>query len=229
MDRESIENFNTSILSISEFKARFNSNLNDPRLRKYDIASLFSRSIKVPGSELELFISQMTGDMSAFVKGVELTTNSLMAKIHYQGTYKGGACTSQLLLQKRTHDNRVWWELIDFGAPFLDSLFARDRRAFIPPHAEELNFAVLTTDRPGNAKRFTSYLPENFRADPLSVLATLVSTGQLKLQYASRTQLYITELKGWILTLEHDTSGWKITALQPAHETSKILSLKAKN
>lgn len=222
----SIENFKHAILSISEFKARFNADLDNEYSRRLNIESLLSDNINVPRSDLDLFISQISARMSVTLKGIELTTDAMLAKVEYRGIYIGDSCTSQMLLQKQMAGNKVWWELVDFWSPFVDSLFVKSQKLFIPPHAEELNFATLTTDRPDNYKFFTSYLSDDFSADPLSVLVTLVRTGQLKLKYASRTRLYITEFEGWILTLEQDTTGWKITDLKPSHQTSNILSLK---
>lgn len=213
--------FKASISSVSEFKALFNAQMDNPMARQSNLMNLYQPNKNIPEELIDKFILEATSLMPFLTGNYELKVDNMLAKIKFHATYNGKAQLIDLWLEKRTVDEVVWWELADFNSPLLDTLFLRDSNTAIPPHSEELKFMALTTDRPNIKLQYASYLPENFVRDPLSVLVTLINLGHLKLLNADKITLYITEFTGWILGIEQRELGWAITELEETEVDAK--------
>lgn len=226
---DGIAHFKASVSSVSEFKVLFNAQMDNPVVRQSNLKGLYLPNKNVPEERIDKFILEATTAIPFLTNNYELRTDGMLSKIKFEATYNGQSQLIDLWLEKRTKSKVVWWELIDFSSPILDSLFLRDSASFIPPHAEEVKFSVLTTDRPNIKPRYASYLPENFETDPLSVMITLINLGHLKLLYASNIILYITEFPGWVVGIEQKEMGWVITELYETSTDQKEYILKLKN
>ena len=235
-----IEKFSFETVQIEEFIERFNFN-NDTKLLKYlknnypefDINrkdflfTLFNNTDTTNNKSLiKSFINNVCDSINP--KFLNFYANNWFADANCIFKYDNKSDTGNIILKLQVYpDSSVKWVIESINTNILTFPWKRDSLHFISPVSHGANFISLTnTFKDG--KGVLNYLPNNFKPDRMTFIATLMYLNKIKVDKVYNVKYHFLQIPGWTFTVDYYNrkelqSGWLISNLfkMTTHEKYK--------
>ena len=230
------------VKQVDEFEARFNYEQDiegriihqtNIEMRKKYIFSLFDENILNPEKMNDSIISVYNDFLNVIVNPnkpiyVRFTDTSWIAQAECNVTLNGRAEKIIISLQtEKIKEFEYKWVFIGAKGSILALPPTRSNPGImISPIDNELRFMSLQNISGNNNKDVINYSYADYETDQLTVLNTLIYTGQLKIQHAQKIVYYYFQVPDYVFRVEHferdsDNVGWLIAEIINVKEKDK--------
>ncbi|MDR3268473.1 MAG: hypothetical protein LBT83_05350 [Tannerella sp.] len=229
------------VKQVDEFMERFNyekdlrgnpvSNRLDAGVRKKYIFSLFNEDLlrQTNDSLLEVY-----ADFANVVTNIhkptyiDFTDNKWIAQCNCKVACNGKASNIFVFLKpEKIREYEYKWVIVGAGGDLLTLQPARTNPGImISPTENELNFMNLPRISGKDNKDVVNYMSEDYTVNPVTVLNTLIYTGQLKIEYVNKVVYHFFQAPGYVFKVEHferdsDNAGWLISGVMRLSQSEK--------